>query len=481
MAELVVMAAVDSASWSVPSLGVVLLAVAWYLRRSIVVKQTSKRAWKKVTASVDTHNEMQDFLEQSLLRSKAEAARNALFPPLFTRCWIDVDLYDLTPAEEAESCRRAIEDSIWPEAFPQIVDLYLNYASVLAVDPPKRDRGLSVKSLLPASSQGESWSVHMTRRSWVRFCGRLHGVDEARALGLWKSINRAHNQAFQDTKLEYSRRPMLIYDQHLGGQSQDLELKLRLKAESALTTDSFSLSEFIEAIIRLGCTHDGRRPQLPSASEAASAVTSFLSTVITPHRAQLGLADFRAAMSSSPALNKMLLELTPLHADIYHRFAVVAAAEKGVSLKHFLELSTLVAPMVPHARATAAFIESLPLDQLYSSESAKLLGPQLFQEAVLRLCILGIDIDTHPDSAASLSGAELATSATKMTVQQVATVRAAMEAMRVSAFKEPKKKKSATDALSLAVRESAAAVMIERRHRGNAVRQAVQVQVTASP
>lgn len=178
------------------------------------------------------------------------------------------------------------------------------------------------------------------------------------------------------------------------------------------------------------------------------------------------------------ALHHILLELTPLHVELYHTLARQLGGWEGVSLSSFVLLADAFTPQLARSRVDAVFIESLPIAELYDEDSPKLLEPHAFQEALLRLAMLKLDAEstrkstgksTGADSMEGLVGAELSYPAAAMGQTQMASLHASLQAMKPSALEAQASAKKKTITLER-YKEVTAAMMIQKYQRGSAAR-----------
>ena len=397
--------------------------------------------------SVEGTSDVQGALEDSLRRANAREHQFAIYAELWERYWPDVHVSRFVVAPEAKSTKEVLAAAVMPALFPAMVDLWLNYASVLALAEGPA-----------ASYHGQEWSVHMTKRSWQRFCQRLarDGLTANQSSAIFKEINEISSKAYKDAKIDSMHKGISSFGAH--------------GAETALTGSTFSISEFIEALFHIAvvvsAASSAWKKEPLGAEQLTSVVVRFLSEVILPHCAQLGLSDFRTAMVESPKLNRCLLDFAPVNAKMYVAFARVAANEEGVSLRHFIELANLVTVKLSRSRVKAVFVQSLPINQLYSPDSSKLLSPAHFQEAILRLAVIQADLKGTAEDD-ELAGAELHCPAMKLDAAQLAKVRAGLHTIELLALQEQQGNARASSRKEL---EATAATMIQCRQRGHSAR-----------
>lgn len=133
-------------------------------------------------------------------------------------------------------CTELLAGAALPTHFPVIADLYLNYATVLHIAPrEKRWAGA-------ASRRQADWLVHLTRRRWLHLVKRL-GLDGKLGARIFKDVNQAHA-----AKLEAAKVELL----HKGSGTLGSEALAR-QGVAALTSSTFSLAEFLEAMLLLAC------------------------------------------------------------------------------------------------------------------------------------------------------------------------------------------------------------------------------------
>ena len=129
-----------------------------------------------------------------------------------------------------------------------------------------------------------------------------------------------------------------------------------------------------------------------------------------------------------------------------------------MKLSKFLELASIVAREVPRTRATAIFVQSLRIEAVYQRGMAKILDPDEFQEALLRLGLLMNDVES---GGADLMGAELSSPPARMSAERLSALRTTLERME-SALGTPTEKR--------AVSVEDGAVIIQKAARGRLAR-----------
>ena len=391
----------------------VILMAGWQYYQS---RRGAARRWSSVADAVDAGNKMRRALEpEPKQRAKRQTAeeRAVALAPVWTLHWSEVDLHGdrVVMDRDAARCRTALTDVMQPH-FPVVADLYLCYAIVFQIAREKKDAGMF------GGAGVADWSIHQTERLWLHFCSHSGALDDGEAARkIFTAVNDERSEAVNSMKTS-----ML----HAGvGITQADQLKQT--GETALKRNTFSLSEFIEALVRVACVRtltpaERKRGRLLTSEEVVRAVSDLLENVLVPHANKIGLTKFHEAMTDVPELNAMLLKLTTLHSKLYERFAGV----KGIKLSKFLDLAELVGPDLARPRATAVFVQSLPVDVIYRSDAPKLLDPEVFQEALLRL---GMLLEDEKSAGSAMMGAELAAPPTQMGRQRLTALSVAMESM----------------------------------------------------
>ena len=404
------------------------------------------KRWATVASSVDAAARMRHVLVRTPDQRRSyptEEERAAALAPVWEIHWAAVELAGDRIVDEAEAvaCKDALEGVLRPY-FPLIADLYLCYAIVIAI-VREADKGKS----------DTDWSVHVSKRLWAHFCTSSRALDEKAADSIFEAVNQERSEEWlQTTTRLLSSGSSVVSEQIKAG-----------IGETALKNSTFSISEFVEALIRVACVHTRSpgeklkgRPLPPlSSAEATGAVKEFFETVLVPHAMHVGLTEFRAAMCEEVELNSLLVDLIDLHAKLYSKYA----GHGGLKLQFFLEMAAVVAPNVPRPRATAVFIQSLPIEAVYLRDLPKVLDPDAFQEAVLRLGLL-IE-DSKSSAGSSVTGAELSKPPTNMGPGRLAALRSTLERMQ-SALDPPKTKPKKT--------QEDATIAIQKCARGRMVR-----------
>ena len=452
--------------------------------------------WTAVSRAVDASYVMRSILDEAsgdraALHAGRHAERYASYSLTWERHWPSIQLGALPKlpavvreADEAPSAA-ALAAAMMPNLFPVLADVYLHYASVLGMngrDAARRQQQHAVHE----RGGAVDWDIHMTRRNWLRLCSQLPPMPETSAVTpeqLFQSINEGREAELQSTKTR-----MLHVGMHVFHNAQ-----LEAQQSTALKRSTFSLSEFVEALIRMAWAQelrggDGAASALATPAELERAVASFFDRILAPHAKRLSLAEYRAAMTSVPALNALLLRLTPVHARLFDAFArrrtggdstvasapsssaaaaaaAVAvsggdpsgehgngpAADRGVCLPRFLSFAALTAPAVPRARATALFAQSLAIDDLYEPASPKILDAASFQEAVFRLGVLVTDAEGAP---------------AQLGPNQLQALQHSLEQMEKAALGPDGKPRATAEDKTPQQDEAAAAVVLERVYRG---------------
>jgi hypothetical protein len=346
-----------------------------------------------------------EVVKRHATRSMEERA--IALKPIWEMHWAEVHLEGdrIVHEAEAETCREALSRLLLPH-FPMLADVYLCYAIVIAI-VREEEKGKGVAD----------WSLHMTDRLWQHFCSRSRAIDKAGIDAIFVAVNDERHEQMQLAAL--NARAQI--------------------GETALKRHTFSLSEFIEALVRVACVRNRSpaerargRPDSPlSAKEVESAVVRFMETVVLKHASDVGLSNFRRAMTDLVELNELLVGLTDMHSKVYERFASWAG---GIKLAKFLELAKIVAGDVPRTRATAIFVQSLRVESVYQRGMAKLLDPDEFQEALLRLGLLINDIR---GGNVDLMGAELSSSPAQMSPGRLEALRSTLEQMELALGPSP--------------------------------------------
>ena len=434
-----------------PVAGMALLFLAlWAAWLSYERQQSAVNRWAAVARYVDAAARMRNVLVRApdQRRSYPTAEERAVaLAPVWGVHWGAVELEGDRIVDEADAaaCRDALEGVLKPY-FPLIADLYLCYAIVIAI-VREADKGKT----------DADWSVHVSKRLWAHFCTSSSAIDEKAADSIFEAVNQERSEdALQST--------MRLLSSGFSVVSEEIKAGI---GETALKNNTFSISEFVEALIRVACVRTRSpkeklqgRPSPPlSAAEATTAVKDFLEKVLTPHAMRVGLTEFRAAMCEEVELNSLLVDLIDLHANLYSKYA----GHGGLKLQFFLKMAAVVAPNVPRPRATAVFIQSLPIEAVYLNDLPKVLDPDAFQEAVLRLGLL-IE-DSRSSAGSSLTGAELSKPPTKMSPSRLAALRSTLEGMR-PALDPPKVKPiNAQEDATIAIQKCARGRMVRTKER----------------
>lgn len=462
--------------------------LVWLLVRNFcspLAKQPRRRSvWKRTVSAFDAAKNMQ---EQRTLAER-QAARVAAYAAVCAEQWTGVSLVGrvslngdvLVEAVVAEAdeprCLEALSALLLPAYAPLLADVYLNDVSVLPMHsdrPSQHSEAAAEASLL--------WQVHMTQRAWLRFCTHLPpdcAMSPKAARSLFDGINRARQRGLEETKARLL---------HSGtGTMKNLELG-RAKA-LALEQTTFSLSEFLEALVRVAggrIRHaQGRRSRAAGGAETlavddvTAALGALLDDVLLPHARHLGLSDSHTLTARVPAVRKLLAERTKRHAKLFHKLALQDAASRtgdgeGVSLNCWHTLAERVAPELPRARATAVFVHAMDdMRRLYDTERPKLLEPASFEEALLRLALILVDtqscLGVGNAAAAELTGVALTFDPASMGEARMASVGNWLDAIEQAGSRKKGKKKPPAEetATTHGAAAANAAVLIEKICRG---------------
>ena len=316
---------------------------------------------------------------------------------LFARHFGSVVLSDLlvAPAEDESVCQSSLAASILGRGHHVVlIDLFAHYGTVRVSD---------------GRAGGEEFSIELRRPQWMRFCGCLGEYgDEATARRLFDAVNQMRAASLDAT------RARLLH----AGTGLLRSQTLQLSEEMALTCTAFSLSEFIEGVIRCACAPQTgtasplRRLKLraqragslatgeASAGGALNAATlvreveRMLEEVAVPHARRLGLissACLHHEMASVSMLSSTLRTLAPSFARLY---ACSSRGCDGISFPKFLRVAHHVAPGLDRARATRAFVQSLPTAVLFGlaapgcARPSRNLSAAAFQQSLVRLAML---------------------------------------------------------------------------------------------
>jgi hypothetical protein len=412
------------------------------------------------------------------MRRAAEQAAGA--PPgddayaiVWAEHWEHVQLSSLVAAEHEVLCKAAIS-SLVAESHQQpaiaLVDLYIHYASVRGA--PKE------------------CSLVLRRGQWLAACEHFGEYSEPTlAARVFESVNELREMRVRATKAQLLHAGTgLLHAQ-----------ALTACTEASLKQSQFSLSEFVEGVIRLACAPStgiesplrrlktrAQRAGSLHASPAASArsqhaiampleveqtvreVARILSEVIVPlarHLRLLGCDAMRADVASSPPLRQMLVSLAPMHARLYEHHS---RGRRGVSLGSFIDAVATAAAGVSRSQLAHAFVQTLPLEHVLSSRqsASPVLTAAGFQQALLRVAMLRLAQSTLSDQPV---GGLLPS---QMAAPQLADLRSILVSIQSIAEADLANAahRSAASPAGTLTPETSAVLTIQKCHRGRAGR-----------
>jgi hypothetical protein len=355
-------------------------------------------------------------------------------------------------------------------------------------------------------------SVLLRRVQWLKVCdafGESFG-DSAMAKEIFEFVNELRDATLQSTKARLLHSGMgLLHSQMLS-----------LSAETSLKLSAFSLSEFIEGIIRCACspktgvesplrrlkTRAQRAGSLESSTNqraggampielAVREVKRILDHVVIPHARQLGLAGserMQAEMAAAPKM-EVLHGMCPMHARLYERYSARSTSAdlnlnslssgangsvtSGMSIGRFLALAEILTPrewQLGRARFAHAFAQSLPVDALLSSSAARVLSPARFQQALVRLALMRLAAERMESgrhgSEGSVSGCDWGeVPLSGMDAAQLVALRKVLVAMQTAADAAAPREATPRAVTSP---EDGAVLAIQKRFRGHHTRRA---------
>ena len=177
--------------------------------------------------------------------------RAAALAPVWKIHWADVELQGDRVVRETDTaaCREALAP-VLEQAFPLIADVYLCYAIVIAI-VRDADKGKS----------DSDWSVHMSKRMWAHFCVSAGaGLEEHAADAIFEAVNEERSDELNRTATR------LLSAGAARAQAEQLAVG---KGETALKRSSFSISEFVEALVRVACVRGCSSREIRRAAGAA--------------------------------------------------------------------------------------------------------------------------------------------------------------------------------------------------------------------
>ena len=201
------------------------------------------------------------------------------------------------------------------------------------------------------------------------------------------------------------------------GQGISTSQELMRSADLALAANTFSLSEFIQALLYCareaagGASRapprDGRRDDAHPVQDLGplDMVTTFMEESLIPLARRTGCEGFREALQSTPILYEAASSHQSKLDGILARYGGGVSSSNGpsaqlqstlgVPLHRFIDMCEFVSPLLPRTAIKAAFLQSCPLSALAdpATGTARTLDAQKLFQAVVRIALALRDLD----------------------------------------------------------------------------------------
>ena len=323
------------------------------------------------------------------------------YAALWNVSWSEIQLegfVTLSSDTEVAAVKKQL-GTIISKYFPIVLELYLSHSTTVEAMLGQKDKAQSVKKQAKERAavgeivnEGEGgfafgWEVQMQKKSWLNFCDELGSsiLDRKKAMHLFAVVNKARDKRVAQQKIEALYR----------GVGTLLSQDLMNAADMALASNTFSLSEFLEACVRCAVIVPAvdNRIMDPSA-KMKEAVIAMFDDWLLPYAARIGIRGFRDNMNSSPEMKMCKLNLATSFARMFEQYATTTVINGskllGVPLRRFLQMAEVADVSLSRRLVKTAYVQSLGLDAVSSAQlsGAKLLTEETLWEALLRLALL---------------------------------------------------------------------------------------------